>query len=206
MQRARWMAYVWPGLPELWFRGQWSGLLLAVFAALLVNFLLATSLVWTEWQSSTVRTTAAFMLAFTWVIGIYRSRRQLREGERLAASGAGEDLFRQAQNEYLRGNWFEAESVIHKLLRHCARDVDAHLMLATLYRHTGRLEESATQLRRLALFDDAQKWVMEIERERRRLELASQEQQVEDVHTEPADEATAHPIAEAEQMPLRTAA
>ena len=206
MQRARWMAFVWPGLPELWFRGQWSGLILAVFAALLVNFLLATSLVWTEWQSSTVRTTAAFMLAFTWGTGIYRSRRQLRKSDRLDAGGASEDLFRQAQNEYLRGNWFEAESVIHKLLRHCARDVDAHLMLATLYRHTGRLEESATQLRRLALFDDAQKWAMEIERERHRLELASQEQQAEDVRTEPADEPIAHPKGESEQMPLRSAA
>ena len=175
MQRIAGVAYLWPGLPELWYRGQWFGLFLAVFATLLVNVLLASTLVWTEWLPGSTRLTLTAMLALTWGAGIYGSRKQARLAARRQSVGAGEDLFQQAQNEYLKGNWFESEAVIHKLLRSDARDVDAHLMLATLFRHTGRLEESDAQLRRLALFDDAAKWTMEIERERHLLELAREE-------------------------------
>ena len=43
-------------------------------------------------------------------------------------------------------------------------------MLATLMRHTGRLEESRQQLKRLEQLESSQKWRLEIEREYERLD------------------------------------
>jgi hypothetical protein len=43
--------------------------------------------------------------------------------------------------------------------------VDAILMLATLYRHQKRFDESARQLRNLRRFDESKKWSLEIEME-----------------------------------------
>jgi cytochrome c-type biogenesis protein CcmH/NrfG len=67
----------------------------------------------------------------------------------------------------LRGNWFETECVLAGLLRRDLRDVDARMMLATLYRHTGRIDEAVEELDRLERIDEAAKWALEIARERR---------------------------------------
>ena len=48
MRMLRYATYLWPGLPQLWFEGAWSGLALAVGFGLLVNFLLVASLIWVE--------------------------------------------------------------------------------------------------------------------------------------------------------------
>ena len=49
-------------------------------------------------------------------------------------------------------------------------DVDAHLLLASLLRHTKRLNEAREQLQRLERLDGAEKWQMEIGREHLRLD------------------------------------
>jgi len=82
---------------------------------------------------------------------------------------ASEDLFIQAQTEYLKGHWCEAESLLRKLVNE-AQDVDAHLSLAALYRQTNRCDEARSVLRMLERFDGAEKWRFEIERERLLLE------------------------------------
>jgi cytochrome c-type biogenesis protein CcmH/NrfG len=46
------------------------------------------------------------------------------------------------------------------------RDLDARLLLATLYRHNRRYDEATKQLEVLVRFEGAEKWTVEIERER----------------------------------------
>jgi hypothetical protein len=46
-------------------------------------------------------------------------------------------------------------------------------MLATLWRHTGRIDEASQQLDRLELMDGARKWILEIHQERKRLQEAT---------------------------------
>ena len=82
---------------------------------------------------------------------------------------AGEDLFIQAQTEYLRGHWCETESLLQRLVSG-GRDVEAHLSLAALYRQTKRCDEARSRLRMLERLDGAEKWRFEIERERQLLE------------------------------------
>ncbi len=40
MRRTPWIVYTWPGLPQIWHQGSWFGLIIAVFAAGLLNFAL----------------------------------------------------------------------------------------------------------------------------------------------------------------------
>ncbi len=80
-------------------------------------------------------------------------------------AAARDDLFRQALGEYLKGAWFEAESILGRLVAKDPRDVDARLMLATLLRHTDRPADAQRQLEELDRLEKAEKWRAEIDRE-----------------------------------------
>jgi cytochrome c-type biogenesis protein CcmH/NrfG len=84
-------------------------------------------------------------------------------------------LFRAAQGEYLRGNWFEAELALNQLLERNPSDADARLMLATLLRRIGQPSEAAENLRRLAKSVGADKWQLEIARQERLLTLPAED-------------------------------
>jgi len=175
MGRTPWAAYLWPGLPQLWRRGSWSALALAVGSAGMVNVALAASLLWSELLPPRVRTGAWVAVGVLWLGSAAFSR--LRERHEAAAPGnspAG-DLYVEAMEHYLKGNWFESECRLRELLRHNPRDLDAGLMLATLLRHTGRLPEASQQLDRLERFDGWERWAMEIGRERAALAAARDE-------------------------------
>ncbi len=166
MGRTPWAAYLWPGLPQLWRRGSWSGLAWAVGAAGLVNLALAASLVWNELLASRVRTGAWAAVAVVWVGSATISRlAENRQAARQNRAPAG-DTFAEATEEYLKGHWFEAECGLRELLRRNPRDLEAGLMLATLLRHTGRLGEAGQQLDGLQRLDGWEHWTTEIGRER----------------------------------------
>ena len=165
--RRGWLRYLWPGLPWLWAHGSWSALAVAVGFAALVNLAILSSLVWSELLAPSVRTAC-----WTAVVAIWGSSAALCYGwdrRRQAAddqSGPEQRCFDEALEHYLKGNWFEAERVLVGLLQGNPRDIDARLMIATLLRHTGRLDEAARQLDQLQRLEDARKWELEISRER----------------------------------------
>jgi thioredoxin-like negative regulator of GroEL len=111
---------------------------------------------------------AAALFSAAWL------RRQAAK-ERTDPVEAGEATFEEAQEHYLKGNWFEAERVLGILLRRNTRDLEARLMLATLYRHTRRFDEAARQLDSLGRCEGAEKWEWEICRERELLAEARTE-------------------------------
>jgi Flp pilus assembly protein TadD len=74
-------------------------------------------------------------------------------------------LFSQGISEYLKGNWFEAERHFREILKHDRQDAEAHLMLATLFRHTGRPAEARQKLSELKRLPGGPKWELEIQRE-----------------------------------------
>ena len=83
--------------------------------------------------------------------------------------------FGQAVAYYLKGDWVESERTLVQLLRRNPRDVDAGLMLATLWRRAGRLDESARHLQRLRGMEESARWRMEIHRETELIARAEQE-------------------------------
>jgi len=156
---------LWPGLGQLWVRGMWSGLFLAVAAALLLNVLLVASLVWTQLLPAAFLWLGWLMLIGLWAssawYGLVRSRQEDEPGDAERA----DDWFRDAQRHYLAQNWFEAETLLGRLVRRNAEDIDSRLMLATLWRHTGREQEALRELRRLEQLEASQPWLQEISRE-----------------------------------------
>lgn len=164
-----WMS-LWPGLTRLWFAGQWSGLLAAVAFAGLLNFVLAATFLWPIWQSTGWLAVFWIVVGVWWLASLRRAFYQRKIPAARTFGAAEVDLFIQAQTEYLKGSWFEAEARLKELLARNDLDVDAQILLAGLYRHTGRIAEAHQCLRRLERIDGAEKWRLEIEDERVRLE------------------------------------
>lgn len=173
MHKALWASCLWPGLAQIWLRGAWSGLALAVGFSLLVNLLLVSSLVWTELVTPAVRLAGWTVVSLYWVGSVVGSWWWLSREQPELRLEKTVDRFRIAQREYLRCNWLEAERLLGEILADDDRDVAAGLLLATLLRHTGRFPEAGRELARLARLDDATAWQFEIERER---QLMSQHQ------------------------------
>ena len=171
---------VWPGLARLWLRGQWSGLAEAIGFGGLLQLALLVTFVWPQLISRelpvwTAPTGAWVLVVGLWVAGT-RSALDLRRQLARDAQGdpaAVEPLLRQVQTEYLRGHWIESETLLRKLLCQRPADVEAQLLLATLYRRTKRYQEAREQLDDLTRLPAAARWVDEIERELRQLENKS---------------------------------
>lgn len=173
MERRPWPTYLWPGLPQIGGSGSWAGLALAFGFALLLNLALASTLLWSELLAPGVRSSVWVAVVIVWgtsALVSYRSDCRSRSSSQ-APPAAG--AFAEAVDHYLQGDWFQAERVLLGLLGKDSRDVDARLMLATLLRRTGRLDEAERQLDRLERLDGSQKWELEIRRERQSLQEAS---------------------------------
>ena len=98
---------------------------------------------------------------------------QDREAEEVKTD-ASATLFNQAQREYLKGHWEETEILLNRRLAKQPRDVEARLLLATMFRRSLRLEESLEQLDVMQRFDESARWLFEINRERELIELDRQ--------------------------------
>jgi tetratricopeptide (TPR) repeat protein len=173
MGKTPWVTYLWPGLPLVWKRVDWSALGLALGFSVVVNFAILASMVWTELVPTGVRDGAWLVVLALWFGMAVAAWRRDGKGLPIAEAAERENSFSKALEHYLRGNWFEAECVLTGLLRRDPRDVDAGLMLATLYRHSGRRDEAVQELDRLERIDEAAKWALEIARERQWLALAA---------------------------------
>jgi tetratricopeptide (TPR) repeat protein len=190
--KLHWFAYLWPGLPQVWTRGSWAGLAVAVGFTALANALAAATFVWDEWLSDPVRWTAWSALGIVWLLAWLDARADWRRRLTELSAGAGlasdpaercDHWFREAQAAYLTGDWVASEQTLLKLLKLEPRDAEARLLLATLWRHEGRLEVADAELDRLELLESAAPWRHEIAQERERIAAAC----VLQMHSAPAE-------------------
>jgi hypothetical protein len=186
--------WLWPGLVRAWL-GEWPGLGQAACFALLVDGMLLSTVVWDEVLGSTATGIGWSVVALAWLIGAIAGRRRLKElldsiGDAPQSSNATQDLFPEALNEYLQGNWLVAEEKCRELVRRRRDDVEARLMLATLLRHTERYDEARRALDDLEKFDGAGRWEMEIDCERRLLDDAVAESDADGSAGEGTEEVT----------------
>ncbi len=170
MRIARWATYLWPGLPQLWNDGAWSGLALSIGFALLVDLLLVATLVCQELLEPGVLRFGWLALGLAWVSSLVL----MGWGERTRAAQihapVQQDLFRRALGEYLTGSWFEAESLCRQVLVGHPRDVEARLLLATVLRRSRRYADARRELADLERIETAARWRAEIEQEQQLLE------------------------------------
>ena len=195
IQRA---AYFWPGLPQLWIRGSWAGLVVAVGFTALANTLLLAISVFHDWMAINSILLGVGLLATICLGAWWRSRHwrhatgfsttglnpQGQKGDPAATAAAGESagegvvykeeeqregMFREAQRKYLQNDWVRTEQLLLKLLKQDSRDVESRLMLATLWQHQGRQAEALRQLDRLERLEAASRWQYEIDALRQKL-------------------------------------
>jgi len=158
--------YLWPGLPQLWRNGSWSALVVAIAAAAMLNVVMVGSFAWTELIDDDVRNPLWVSLGILWIAAALVSVVQLRRQTAKKEITSSDDPFSQAVEFYLKGDYYQVERLLHKLLGKNTRDLDARLLLASMLRHMGRIDEAEKQLDQLLLYEGSEKWELEIERER----------------------------------------
>jgi len=159
-----WPAYLWPGLPQLARDGNWAALASAVAAAVVLNAVLLGTWFWTDLFAPRLHIIGWVFLGVAWSLaaGYWAWSDRQRAASSRKTSG---NVFEEALEDYLKGNWFEAERKLNLLLRRDERDLEARLLMATLLRHAKRFDDATHQLNLLVRLDGAHRWASEIHRE-----------------------------------------
>jgi hypothetical protein len=161
MRGVRWAIYLWPGLPDLWWHGAWSGLALASAYGVLTGFVLAATLIWDELLGPDQGMTIWGGFFAGWLALLFVSMRGSPRKTEARLAGP-DDLFPATLAEYLRGNWLEAELLARQQVERVPSDVEAAVLLAAALRHTNRFDEARETLDAISLWDRADTWKLEI--------------------------------------------
>jgi hypothetical protein len=164
-----WITCLWPGLPRLWWRGEWRALLGASAFAAVLNLGLVSGLLWRQSLPGWLLVAGWSAIGLIWLVCAWHGWWMLPKLRGGNSSPEKEGLFVRAQQEYLNRHWLEAEELLAELLACRDQDAEARLMLATLYRHTKRFAEADECLTRLERMDSGDRWCLEAGRERRLL-------------------------------------
>jgi len=175
MRAVRLLTCLWPGLSALWWQGALTGGIAAMAFGLAINTALIVTFLTPELLSPLAILGVWLVVTVCWLVAWWRSSRKAlrnRAGEpevNTSSNNDGEEVvdpFAAIQLEYLRGNHPEAAVLLNKHLRERPADADAHLLLATLLRHSEKYDDAKAQLTQLESLDGAGKWAMEIYQER----------------------------------------
>jgi hypothetical protein len=161
---------MWPGLPELWWRGRLSALIPAMAFTLGLNLLLVMRFVYPQWLSGTLVALAWWVAIGCWIFYVIRSVRELPTLIAPREVSDEPDRFGEAQHAYLRGEWHTAEKLLLGVLAIEPRDPPALLLLSGVYRQTERAEQAEVLIGELSRLEIAERWSLEVEAEQRRIE------------------------------------
>lgn len=176
MRAVFWKTCWWPGLAALWLRGHLGGLALAIAFGLAVQFALLRTfapVALPDWLVLAVSPVVAWSCVVgLWVTGVWLGQ--------TSPSAAVQDpqidpWLSEAQREYLKGHWIEAEAVLSRLLARRPEDVEARLLLTSIYRRSKRLNEARRTLDELMHCESAARWLWELRLEAKRIEQIEQE-------------------------------
>lgn len=170
VNRKLYLTCLWPGLPELWWRGRLTALPAALAFAIALNLILVAKFIYPEWLSLGLVRLAGWLGLAAWA---YLSLKSIRELPNLLVPRAASktpDRFMDAHLAYLRGQWREAEACLTDCLAVENRDPPALLLLAGVYRHTRRWDAAERLLDEIRLTEAADRWWLEVETERKRLD------------------------------------
>lgn len=170
MNRKLYLTCLWPGLPELWWRGRLASLPTALAFATGLNLMLVAKFIYPEWLSIGLVRLAGWLGLAAWVYLSVKSISALPSLLSPRAASKTPDRFTDAHLAYLRGQWLEAEACLTDCLTVENRDPPALLLLAGVYRHTRRWDAAERLIDEIRLTEAADRWWLEVETERKRLE------------------------------------
>jgi hypothetical protein len=151
----------WPGACKAWDRTDTTSLWIAIGFSWSTCLAIATTCLWEEWLHAWLRFLLCFVLvAFACASGA----RVILFGEVIPedTKPARDERFRKAQESYLQGSYFEAEQQLLKNLAINESDIESALLLASVYRRSGKFRESLETLSQLQLKERSARWTTEI--------------------------------------------
>lgn len=161
---------LWPGMAELWWRGRMSALPAAIAFTAVVNSLLIARYLYADWLSGALVMLACWVVFAAWLVLTVRAIKDLPYLLSPREVSEEPDLFPEAQLAYLRGEYALAEKALTSCLNVEPRDPPALLMLAAVYRHTGRTTACDVLLTEIGKLEVADHWNLEYSAEVARLE------------------------------------
>ena len=196
---ARYLTLVWPGMPWLWLRGSFAGLVLSLAFALALDVAVFTTWIWSELVDFRLSLALWTGTAAIWLIATASALTSFPPPIPHGRDAAADALFVKARDAYLARDWLAAETKLRALLDLSPTDGEAQLLLGTLLRRVGRLDEAAAALETLSRSDAGSPWLPTIARELERIAAARRPSAAGDLatlpiprdHGDPARDATA---------------
>lgn len=170
--RIKWIG-CWPGLAKLWYRGDVVSVLFVSLYGIALNVALLATFYWEAWLTPwTLRGLWVGLAASSIFSLIHVSMRWAGILGLEKSSHDHEGWFREAQESYLRGDYFEAEAVLQRIFSSGQADVEAALLMVSILRRTRRWVQALYCIDRLLLLEKASVWSLELHQERRKIQLA----------------------------------
>lgn len=165
VQAARYLTLAWPGLPWLWLRGSAAGLVLAIAFAVVIDAAMLTTFIWTELVDLQVAVGFWTAAAAIWIVATVSAVSAFPPALPIGRDATVDAMFIAARDAYLSRDWLSAESKLRAALELAPTDGEAQLLLATLLRRVGRLDEAREALGKLSRSDAGAPWRSAIVRE-----------------------------------------
>ena len=175
MALARYLTLVWPGMPWLWLRGSFAGLVLALAFAVAVDVAVLTTFIWTELVDVRMSLALWTATAAVWLVATASAVTGFPPPLTRRRDASTEPLFVAARDAYLGRDWLSAETKLRQLLAGSPLDGEAQLLLGSLLRRVDRLDEAEEALLKLSRSDAGRGWQAEIARELDRIAAARQQ-------------------------------
>ena len=166
---ARYLTLIWPGMPWLWLRGSLAGLVLALAFAVALDVAVFTTWIWSELVDFQLTLALWTATAAVWLIGTASAFTAFPPSIPRERGAAIDELFLTARDAYLARDWLAAETKLRTLLKLSPTDGEAQLLLGTLLRRAGRVDEAAAALEALSRSDAGAPWMVAINRELERI-------------------------------------
>jgi tetratricopeptide (TPR) repeat protein len=169
MDKRLYLSCLWPGLPELWYRGRLSSLPIAVAFAAALNFWLVARYLFPGLMPTGLVSMAFWVGALLWAVCVWHAIREMPHliAPRMATDEP--DYFVEAHLAYLADDLATAEELFQDVLAIEARDPPALLFLSAIYRRTGRLDSAELLLEEIERLETADRWFLEVAAEKKRL-------------------------------------
>ncbi len=184
MAPARYLTLVWPGLPWLWLRGSFAGLVLAAAFAVTLGMAVITSFIWSDLVEPSFTLVVWTATAIVWLVSTVSALAAFPPPLALPLPAEVDPLFVRARAAYLARDWIVAETRLRDLLALAPTDGEAQLLLGTLLRRTGRRDEARRAFEKLSWSDSGARWSRAIAAELARRESPADQES--DSAAEPA--------------------
>jgi hypothetical protein len=158
MVALRYLTLAWPGLPWLWLRGSMAGLILALASAVSLDVALVTTFIWGDLVELPFTIAVWTATGMVWLVSTVSAVATFPPPLARPPAAEVDPLFVAARDAYLARDWTGAESRLRELLVLSPTDGEAQLLLGTLLRRVGRLDEARGSLEKLAASDAGGRW------------------------------------------------